>query len=118
MDRFTIDQNTHATIVQGDQFFSGEVFSLARNRFGGSDSVPIAKFFGTRPLYAEGSNPHWRIDCLVRNQTLALSPEQIGKALLSALIGNKFCEEPIWLSWYICEELGGEAFGEVFESEN
>ena len=115
MQRFTVDHMHEAQITLGDQFFWGEILHGARNASGGGNFTPIANFFGTRPVYAENFKDHWRIDCFVRKHPLSPNPKQLGLALVEALKTNQLCKDPIWVSWHSNEELGGEAFGEVFD---
>jgi hypothetical protein len=62
-----------------------------------------------------GTNPHWRIDCFVRDHPLADKPERLGKLLTDKLQELGLCEEPIWTSWYVSSEVGGERRGELYD---
>ena len=79
-------------------------------------STPIARYFITRPdIGAEGYHPHSRIDCIVRDHELAPAEEWLARRLVAVLLERAVVAEPLWVSWHRAEELGGDAYGEVFD---
>lgn len=117
MKRFAVDASYEAWYQPDEAFGSGELHHVARNRSGGTNLTPIARFFCTRPEFTEGFNQHWRVDCFVRSHELAPDPQWAGKALAAALKREGYCSEPLWVSWHSSSEIGGEAQGEVFEND-
>ena len=117
MKRFSLGSTYEADCQEGTQCHSGEIYHAARNAQGGGVLTPVARYFCWHPRFAEGFNKHWRVDCYVREHPLAPDAEWAGKALVTALIGQQLCSEPIWLSWHKSSELGGTAYGQVFEAE-
>lgn len=117
MKRFDIDENYWADCVVESRIVAGEIYHIARNSSGGSNSTPIARYFAWHPAYSEGFNEHWRIDCFVKRHKLSPKQMSLGKALVAALLKEKLCAEPLWLSVHSSEELEGEAYGEVFEKD-
>ena len=117
MPRFALDRTYEAECQVGETFRAGEIYHVIRNKHGGANSTPIARFFCSRPVFIEGFHAHWRADCYVRQHKLSPSPEWLGKELVAALRREDICTEPIWVSWHSSSELGGEARGEVFELE-
>lgn len=116
MKQIRVDKKFEASCTVENDFGFGEVFHTQRNRHGGAVLTPIARFYISRPVHPDGFNPHWRLDCFVRkDHKLSPDPEYIGRQLLSALIANEVCDEPVWLSWHLSEEVGGNDFGDVFE---
>ncbi len=116
MVRIQINDNLDADCVKEEATRIGEVYHVQRNRSGGALLTPIARYFAWRPImYSEGFHEHWRIDCFVRRHELAPDPQYVAKELTAAMIGNGLCEEPIWVSWHLSEEIAGEALGEVFD---
>lgn len=116
--RLAIDATFEVECSPSALAFSGEIYHVSRNRLGsGSISTPVARFFCWHPTVSEGFNPHWRVDCYVREHALSPEPTWIGKALASLLQRNGYCAEPIWVSWHRSSEVGGESYGEVFERE-
>ncbi len=93
----------------------GDIHHVERHSSGGSLNTPIARFFVHRPGYIEGVNPHWRIDCFVKNHSFSATPEMLGRSLASALIKADYCPPPVWVSWHESAELAGEAIGDLFE---
>ena len=114
MKRFAVHDSYEALCQTGDMFAFGELHHVARNRSGGAVLTPVGRFFCTRPLFIEGFNEHWRVDCYVREHRLAPEPALAGKCLVAALKRESICLEPIWVSWYSSKEHGGEAQGEVY----
>jgi len=95
---------------------SGEVYHIERNRFGGSVSTPVARYFlSTPPLRAEGFHPHRRLDCFVRKHKRAPRGNWLAKRLADLLVEQGVLAEPTWISWHESKEVGGEALGEVFD---
>jgi hypothetical protein len=117
MLRFPITAIFDADCVVAEKSRNGEIYHVVRNSAGGANLTPIARYFAWRPEFIEGYNAYWRVDCFVRQHKLAPDPALVGEALVEALIKAKLCEEPVWVSWHIGNEIGGKAFGEVFESE-
>jgi hypothetical protein len=115
--RFSInpDYEADCQIAEGTRI--GEIYHVVRNVAGGSWNTPIANFFAWRPEFIEGYNAYWRVDCFVRDHALAPPPGEIGEALAHALMREKLCDKPLWVSWHQSRELGGKEFGEVFERE-
>lgn len=116
MKRFAVHDSYEASCQSSEGFAAGELHHVARNSSGGSVLTPIARFFCTRPVFTEGFNRYWRVDCYIREHKLAPDPEWAGKNLVEALKREGVCAEPIWVSWHRSSELGGEAQGEVFEN--
>lgn len=115
MRTLTIDRNFKADYVESEGSRCGEIYHVRRNRAGGGTWTPIARYFAWRPVFIENFHPHWRIDCFVRKHKLAPRPEKLGRALATSLIEAGLCERPVWVSWHKSEELGGDAYGEVFD---
>jgi len=101
--------------VSTDDVRIGEVYHVVRNRDGGSISTPIARYFIWRPVFIEGFNPHWRIDCYVREHSLSPDARSLGLALRDSLIRESHCDSPCWVSWHRSKELDGEPMGDVFD---
>lgn len=99
-----------------NDFSSGEIYHIKRNKTGGSMSTPVARFFITSArIPAEGFLPHQRLDCFVSDNALAPKPEQLARDLFEALRSRGLTDEPTWLGWHVAEERGGAPFGEVFD---
>jgi hypothetical protein len=95
----------------------GEVRHVARNGGGfGVVQTPIGQFFG-RPLKGQdGLRPHERIDCVVRKgHRLSPDPAELGRRLATALEEAGIARQPLWISWHVAGEVGGEARGELDE---
>ena len=98
----------------GPDMFWGELFVVVQNTSGGQMATAMGSYFGTTQG-DELFHPHWRIDCFVRRHELMPEPEVLGQGLATALEAEGVCSQPIWVSWYLAEELGGKARGEVFD---
>jgi len=114
MVRFTVAPDVDAACVITGESVGGEVYHVDRSPAGGETLTPVARFFTWRPVHAENFHPHCRVDCFVRSHPLSPAPKVLGSALASALLREGVCSEPLWVSWHRSEELGGEAFGDVF----
>lgn len=117
MKRFSVSQALDADCVVASDSFAGEVYHVQRNSSGGAVLTPIARYFGWKPEFVEGFNPHWHVDCFVRVHELAPDAMSTGQALVAALMREGLCSEPIWLSVHKSEELEGQAYGAVFEDD-
>lgn len=95
----------------------GEVRHVARNAGGfGVVQTPIAQFFARRVEGQDGLLPHERIDCLVRKgHRLSPDPDELGRRLATAVEGAGIARQPLWISWHVADEVGGEARGELDE---
>ncbi|TIX92658.1 hypothetical protein [Rhizobium sp. P44RR-XXIV] len=99
-----------------EDFTSGRIYHIERNKHGGSLSKGVARFFITQArIPAEGYFPHRRLDCFVSDSKLVPKPEQLARDLFRALIGRGLIDEPTWLGWHVAEERGGAPFGEVYD---
>ena len=97
---------------------SGTVFHVVGNAEGGSVLTPVVHFAAFRAKLAdEGFNRHWRLDCYVRRHKLAPEPKWLGESLAESMLKQRLLEEPLWVSWHESDEVGGKAYGEVFEDE-
>lgn len=115
MHRFDLCETYRAEAEVAPDTRIGEIYHVRRNTVGkGSVSTPIAGFFVWRPniLYAK---PHWRVDCFVRDHPLAEDPKGLGRMLTDKLVELELCEEPIWTSWYVSSEAGGERRGDLWD---
>jgi hypothetical protein len=117
MQRFDLDSRFKADCVLSDKSRCGEIYYVAVNSSGGATLTPIAYYFSWRPEFVEGYHGYWRIDCFVRKHKLAPNPMHLGRLLVAALTREGLCAEPIWMSAHESNELGGEAFGEVFSDD-
>ena len=117
MRRFDLGNKWQADCVVSDTTRIGEIFHVARNESGGANLTPIARYFAWRPAFFEGFNPHWRVDCFVRRHELSPEPMQLGQSLVEALVRERLCERPIWMSAHTSSELEGKAYGDLFEEE-
>ncbi|MEP1537364.1 MAG: hypothetical protein ABJQ34_15435 [Paracoccaceae bacterium] len=116
MHKFELNKKYHARGNETEHSRIGEIYHVSRNTFGGgSVSTPIARYFAWRPEYIEGVNPHWRIDCFVREHKLAGNPKKLAQMLAAKLVEHEHCGNPIWISWHKSIEVGGEKRGELFE---
>jgi hypothetical protein len=117
MQRFELGASFEVDCSPIADFVPGEIYHVARNSAGGANLTPITQFFCWKPIFVEGHNPYWRVDCYVRRHALAPNPEWIGKALAEALLARGLCNEPLWVSWHDSAELGGKPYGPVFEDD-
>jgi hypothetical protein len=113
--RFNVAPDFDAACVTTSESVAGEIYHLDRRPQGGEILTPVARFFTWRPVDVENCHPHTRVDCFVRSHPLSPEPKTLGQALASALLREGVCSEPLWISWHRSEELGGKAFGDVFE---
>lgn len=99
-----------------EDFSSGRIYHIKRNRHGGSVSNGVARFFITnaRPP-AEGYHAHHRLDCFVSDRQLVPEPEQLARLLFRILKDRDLVREPTWLGWHVADEQGGIPFGEVYD---
>ena len=93
---------------------AGLVYHIARNEAGGSLSTPVARYFVWRPEHVEGYHKYWRVDCFVQKHELAPQPMTLGELLVSALLREGLCNEPIWMSAHSSDGEKGKAYGQVF----
>ena len=117
MRSFSVTATIHADCVAGEDVVAGELYHVERNDAGGALWTPIARYFSWHPAFVEGINRHWRVDCFFRRHALSPAPIPCGEALVAALVREKLCSEPLWLSVHNSEELEGKAYGEVSEAE-
>jgi hypothetical protein len=116
MKRFSVSPNLESACVMGD-CICGELFHIQRNSVGGSVQTPVARYFAWHPEFIEGFNKHWRVDCYFISNKLSPDAWLAGEALLAALINEKICSKPVWISVHRSEELKGKAYGNVFEDD-
>lgn len=107
-DEFETDSNEISGAI------IGELFHVANST---NVRTPVGLFFAWHPVFVEGFNKHWHVDCYVRRTPLAKSAEAIGAALVAALIEQEMCNRPLFLSVYRTEELAGMKYGDVFEDD-
>jgi len=118
MQRFDLDGTYSADCVVTDKARAGQIFHITRNIVGSGMTLRgIARYFVWQPEFTEGYNRYWRVDCFVQQGPLAPDPVVLGEALVAALVREKLCAEPIWLSWHRSEELKGKAYGEVYSDD-
>ncbi|WP_124087450.1 hypothetical protein [Pseudogemmobacter humi] len=116
MLRFDLDDTFYADAEEMANVRIGEIHHILRNKVGtGSVSTPVARYFAWRPKNIEGCNPHWRIDCFVRDHKLSGDPQTMAKLLTANLRKLGLCDLPIWISWHQCSEHGGEKLGDLWE---
>jgi len=97
-------------------FFSGEIFHVQRPGVHfGTEYTPVARYFATRPEFVEGFHEHWSLHCFFRIHELSPQPMEAGDLLVKALIKEGICSEPIFLSVYSSQSLGGTPYGDVFD---
>jgi hypothetical protein len=117
MHSFDLDSTYRAEAYETPDTRIGEIYHVLKNKIGtGSVSTPVARFFVWRPLLIE-VNEHWRIDCFVRNHPLADNPEKLAKLLTDKLQELGLCDLPIWTSWHLSSEVGGERRGNLWEDD-
>lgn len=117
MQRFDIDKKFSADCIVTEGGRAGQLYHVARNSGGGATHTPIAYYFVWRPEFTEGINRHWRVDCFVRKHALSPDPMELSESLVSALVREGLCAEPIWMSAHRSDELSGKAYGEVFSDD-
>jgi hypothetical protein len=115
MQRFDLTEAFQADCVVSEQARVGEIYHVARNASGGATLTPVANYFVWRPEFVEGFQPHWSVDCFVRQHKLAPEPTRLAELLVSALVREGLIAEPIWMSAYRSEEIAGKKYGDVFE---
>jgi hypothetical protein len=117
MKRFDITDTFRANCVVSDSACAGEIYHVARNASGGALLTPIARYFVWQTEFVEGFHQHWRVDCFVRQHKLSPEPMSLSELLVAALVREKLCTEPIWMSARESDELNGKAYGEVFSDD-
>jgi hypothetical protein len=117
MKRFAVTESFNADCVVSEAARAGEIYHIARNSFGGAMLTPIARYFVWKPEFVEGFHEHWRVDCFVRQHKLSPDPMGLGEALVAALVREKLCDEPIWMSAHKSDEIKGKAYGAVFSDD-
>jgi hypothetical protein len=115
MKKFTVTSTLEAGAIVSSNLVAGEIYFVEHNPHGGSNSTPVARYFAWKPETSEGFHAHWRIDCFLRKHKLSPKPLPTGEALVAALVKEQLCDEPMWLSVHMSEELEGKAYGEVFD---
>lgn len=116
MTRITIADNLYLVTDAGPQFTGGECFHEAFNADGGSVSIRIGRIFVTTPhIPVENFHNHTRIDVLIVDRLTSPEPAAFAHQLAKVLLDQDLVQEPVWLSWWQAKELGGDAFGEVFD---
>ncbi|WP_027668230.1 hypothetical protein [Rhizobium leguminosarum] len=112
MNDLDLSSDFYVSWSADDDFSSGEIYHIKRNKSGGSLSTPVARFFITSArIPAEGLFPHQRLDCFVSNTGLVLKPEQLARDLFESMKSRGLIDEPTWLGWHVAEERGGAPFG-------
>jgi hypothetical protein len=115
---FQINEHFSADGVISERSRAGRIFHIRRNRVGsGMILTAVARYFVWQPEFVEGYHRHWRVDCFVQRHVLAPEPMPLGEALVNALIRERLCDEPIWLSVHRCDDEKGKAYGKVFEDD-
>ena len=111
-----LNNTLEANCFFSGEFFSGEMFHVQRpgDQFG-NEYTPIARYFATRPVSFEGFHEHWSIHCYFREHELSPRPMEAGDLLVKALIKEGVCCEPIFLTVYSSQSLGGTPNGKVFD---
>jgi hypothetical protein len=117
MPTFPLSAVFEVECLPAGDFIPGTIYHVVRNSSGGANLTPIAQFFCWRPTFIEGFNSYWRVDCYIREHSLSPEPEWTGQALASGLLHEGYCAEPLWVSWHRSSELGGKAYGDVFEND-
>jgi hypothetical protein len=117
MERFDLNDIFQAECLILEEVRIAEVYYLARNSAGRGHTTPVARFFVWRPVFIEGFNPYWRVDCFVRQHQLSPQPMLLGDVLVIALVRERLCAEPIWTSAHRSDELEGRAYGDVFSDD-
>lgn len=96
----------------------GQIYHIVRNEFGGSILTPVGRWFAWQASGdVECFHDRWRVDCFVRDHSLAPEPMPIGEALVSHLMREKICSEPLWLSVHRSDELDGKPYGNVYQDD-
>jgi hypothetical protein len=118
MQEFDLNKTFRANVKETTEVRIGDIYQVRRNIFGtGSMSTPVARYFAWRPEYTEGVNPHWRIDCFVRDHKLSGEPREMAQLLTAKLQELGLCDLPIWVSWHKSSELDGEKLGDLWEAD-
>ena len=117
MSRISLHPEYYAEANIDESLTGGEIYHFAQGVDGwGSVSTPVASFFVTTPpVDTENILRHLRIDCIVRDRPGAPNPAWLARNLATAMLAQKLVQEPLWLSWWLAKELGGEARGHVFD---
>ena len=118
MYEFDLNKTFCADAEEKTEVRVGQIYHVLRNKVGtGSVSTPVARYFVWHPNYIEGVNPHWRIDCFVRDHKLSGDPQEMAQLLTAKLQELGLCDLPIWVSWHKSSELGGEKLGNLWEED-
>lgn len=112
--RFQVLDGIDAILDETPETRIGDLWEVHRTP-DGVVLTPIATFFTWKPKYTEGFKDHWRIDCFAKTNQQSPTTEQLAVALKSKLVEKGLCDLPLWVSWHASTELGGEAYGELFE---
>jgi hypothetical protein len=117
MIRFDLNSDFSVDCTVADKSRSGQIYHVRSNVIGtGKMLTGVARYFAWQPDFVEGYNRYWRVDCFVTHHPLAPhEPMVLGQALVAALIREKLCAEPIWLSSHRSNDEKGRAYGDVFE---
>ncbi|WP_105371831.1 hypothetical protein [Neorhizobium huautlense] len=111
-----LSDNFYVEWSANEDFSSGRIYHIKRNKHGGSLSKGGARFFVTQArIPPEGYFPHRRLDCFVSDSDLVPKPEELARDIFRALTARGLIEEPTWLGWHVAEERGGAACGEVYD---
>lgn len=97
-------------------FSSGKIFHIKRNKWGGSISNEVALFFITKArIPAENFFPHQRLDCFITGVKFVSDPERLARNLFDKLRSRGAISEPTWLGWHIVKKGDGTPIGDVFD---
>lgn len=117
MLRFQISENFVADCQVSVDTRIGAIYHIKYNAAGGSVMTPVAQYFAWRPNIPEGYHPHWRVDCYIRDHTLAGDAKSMTKSLALALQKSELCAQPMWVGWHKTEEMSGEVYGELWDDD-
>lgn len=96
----------------------GQIYHQAPTGHGGGLLTPVARYFvWPADIGPEGYHRHWRVDCFVRHHQLSPPEDWLARRLVDALLTHGIIDEPVWVSWHLARETGGEARGEVFDPD-
>lgn len=114
MHKLPLTEDFFATPDGEGKYLHGRVYHQALNEHGGGVLTPIARYFvWPADIGPEGFHPHSRVDCFVRDHELAPPEDWLARRLADALLRHGVIEEPVWVSWHLARETGGEARGGV-----
>jgi len=117
MQRFGLNDTFQVECLVLEEGAHRQGLPFVRNSAGGATLTPVARFFVWRPVFIEGFNPHWRVDCFGRQHQLSPRPMLLGDVLVVALVRERLCAGPIWMSAHRSDELEGRAYGDVFSDD-